>query len=126
MAPKKANGKAFNGDNVKAADNKGKPTKKNESSDAGHGSKKRKAQDEPTKPVAKASRRSARGPAAQPADPVKLINFLLSNNALPFCRPKNETEDIESRGKQIRTYSLGDFTPFEELVCALILSRPIR
>ena len=88
-------------------------------------SKKRKAQDGALKKPAKASRRSSRGAASQPIDHVKLINFLLSPEAVPLCRPKDETSDLEARGKDTRAYSISAFTPFEELECALILSRPI-
>ena len=74
---------------------------------------------------AKAPRRSARGaPASQP-DPVNFIKYLLSPASLDSCRPKDEIEDIKNRGSDLRTYSASDFTPFEELICAVILSRPI-
>ncbi|KAG8526972.1 uncharacterized protein KY384_008401 [Bacidia gigantensis] len=87
--------------------------------------KKRKAKDDPARGNAKSARHSSRGAAPTIVDPVKLINYLLSPEALPFCRPKDEGADIEARGKQIRVYSESTFTPFEELECALILSRPI-
>ncbi|KAL8921281.1 MAG: hypothetical protein Q9172_004107 [Xanthocarpia lactea] len=76
---------------------------------------------------AKAPRRSARSAAAQiQPDPVRLINHLLSPNSLDSCRPKDEIEDIKSRGRSdLRTYSSSTFSPFEELMCAVILSRPI-
>lgn len=54
----------------------------------------------------------------------QLLKFLLSPSALPVCRPDDETEDIETRGKDIKTYAQL-LTPFEELLCAVILSRPI-
>lgn len=74
---------------------------------------------------AKAPRRSARGATQTEPDVVKLINYLLSPASLNTCRPKDETEDIKARGDHLRTYSSSTFTPFEELICAVILSRPI-
>ena len=73
----------------------------------------------------KAPRRSARGAASAPVDAVKILQFLLSPSSLDLCRPKDEIEDLKARGPEIRTYSTSTFTPFEELVCAVILSRPI-
>ncbi|KAL2041475.1 hypothetical protein N7G274_005857 [Stereocaulon virgatum] len=71
------------------------------------------------------SRRSSRGGPTTPVDTVKLLNYLLSPSSLSLCRPKDETEDLKTRGANARAYSTSTFTPFEELVCALILSRPI-
>ena len=88
-------------------------------------SRKRKAQDDTTKRPSKASRRSSRSGPVAPVDPLKLINYLLSPDSLPLCSPRDEFSDIESRGQAIRTYTTNPFTPFEELVCALVLSRPI-
>ena len=62
------------------------------------------------------------------ADQIMLLNFLLSPSSLPFARPKDETEDLKSRpngGAKTRTYAASPFTPFEEILNALILSRPI-
>ena len=91
---------------------------------ANSASKKRKtppsSSDEPRK-----ARRSARGISSTPVDPIKLLNYLLSPSSLDLCRPKDEIEDLKNRGSNTRTYSTSTFTPFEELVCALILSRPI-
>ena len=74
----------------------------------------------------KASRRSARsaGPSA-PVDVVKMLKFLLSPSSLDLSRPKDESEDVKTRGPETRTYCTSTFTPFEEIVCAVILSRPI-
>lgn len=74
----------------------------------------------------KAPRRSARSAAPPaPVDVVKMLQFLLSPSSLDLCRPTDEIEDLKTRGPEIRTYSTSTFTPFEELVCAVILSRPI-
>ncbi|KAL9125317.1 MAG: hypothetical protein Q9217_005463 [Psora testacea] len=88
-------------------------------------SKKRKAQDSTAKEPSKAARKSSRGAPSEPVDPVRLINYFLSPDSLALCRPKDESSDLENRGKGTRAYSTSIFTPFEELVCALILSRPI-
>ena len=82
--------------------------------------RKAKTSDEPSK----APRRSARGAPKSSVDPAKMINFLLSSDSVDLCRPKDEIEDLKNRG-DIRTYSSSVFSPFEELICAVILSRPI-
>ncbi|KAL8703430.1 MAG: hypothetical protein Q9201_003401 [Fulgogasparrea decipioides] len=74
---------------------------------------------------AKASRRSARGAPAHQPDSLRLIKYLLSPESLDSCRPKDEIEDVQKRGEDLRTYSSSTFSPFEELICAVILSRPI-
>ena len=87
-------------------------------------SKKRKA-DDTTKEPSKASRQSSRNaPKAQPSHQ-QMLNYLLSSAAADMCRPEDEIKDIESRGKDLRTYSHTALTPFEELLCAIVLSRPI-
>ncbi|KAL9135136.1 MAG: hypothetical protein Q9175_003673 [Cornicularia normoerica] len=74
----------------------------------------------------KVPRRSARSAAsAAPVDVGKMLQFLLSPSSLDLCRPKDEIEDLKTRRPESRTYSTSTFTPFEELVCAVILSRPI-
>ena len=83
--------------------------------------RKAKTTDEPSK----APRRSSRGVQQTPTDPVQMLKFLLSAKSLDLCRPKDEIEDLKSRGPDTRTYSSSSFSPFEELLCAVILSRPI-
>jgi hypothetical protein len=71
----------------------------------------------------KAARRSGRvAPKSQPSQK-QLLNFLVSKEAEDLCRPDEERADIKSRGN-ITTYS-SVMNPFEELLCAVILSRPI-
>ncbi len=96
-------------------------TKTNDAAQTDRVSRKRKApaSSEPDK----APRRSVR--SAAPVDAVKILQFLLSTSSLDLCRPKEEIEDMKTRGPETRTYSTSPFTPFEELVCAVILSRPI-
>lgn len=56
--------------------------------------------------------------------PEQILRFLLSEAALEVCRPEDELEDLSKRGKDITTYAQL-LSPFEELLCAVVLSRPI-
>ena len=96
----------------------------------GNKDKKRKAGSQASGAPAKSARRSER--SAQPAslseeEQCKILNYLLSPAALDHSRPKDEKKDVETRGgdKDVRTYSVSKFTPLEELISAMILSRPI-
>ncbi|KAL9611214.1 MAG: hypothetical protein Q9167_004128 [Letrouitia subvulpina] len=80
---------------------------------------------ESNEPPPKAPRRSARGAQTATIDPTQMTKFLLSPSSLDLCRPKDEIEDVKNRGPQLQTYASSTFSPFEELVCAIILSRPI-
>ncbi|KIW07366.1 uncharacterized protein PV09_02212 [Verruconis gallopava] len=53
--------------------------------------------------------------------------YLLSPSALQLCRPKDESKELAEKGPSAdyRTYSGSVLTPFEELLSAVILSRPI-
>lgn len=82
--------------------------------------RKAKAKDEPSK----APRRSGRGAPQPSVEPAKILHFLLSPDSADLCRPKDEVEDIQKRG-EIKNYSSSALSPFEELLCAVILSRPI-
>ncbi|KAI9813133.1 MAG: hypothetical protein M1827_004354 [Pycnora praestabilis] len=73
----------------------------------------------------KAQRRSVRGAPKPSVSQIQMLKFLLSPAALDLCRPHDEIADLEKRGKDTRTYSASAFSPFEELLCAVILSRPI-
>lgn len=88
-------------------------------------SKKRKQEDLEGKSEAskKSSRRSARGTTANRPSQQQLLTFLISDKAQEICRPEDETEDIKARG-DIKTYSSSVLSPFEELISAVILSRP--
>jgi len=86
-------------------------------------SKRKAISQDPT--PSKVARRSARSAPPQATDPTKILNFLLSPSALPLCRPKDETEALKADNSPHRTYASSTFSPFEELVCAVILSRPI-
>ncbi|MCJ1242999.1 hypothetical protein MMC30_000195 [Trapelia coarctata] len=85
---------------------------------------KRKAESHDPTP-SKAPRRSARSAPPRVTDPTKLLNFLLSPSALPLSRPKDESEALKADNPTQKTYASSTFTPFEELVSAVILSRPI-
>lgn len=72
----------------------------------------------------KAARRTGRSaPKPQPSQQ-QLLRFLLSDEAAALSRPDDETTALEST-KTLRTYSSSVLNPFEELLCAVILSRPI-
>ena len=77
----------------------------------------------------KAPRRSARGQPAKSVEHAALIKFLLSEEAVHFSQPHDELDAVKEHGndKNYRTYSsgAGEFSAFEELMCAVILSRPI-
>lgn len=71
----------------------------------------------------KAPRRSGRGASKVEPTRQQLLDYMLSEPAQDLCCPEEERDDIQSRGK-IRTYT-SVLNPFEELLCAVILSRPI-
>lgn len=87
---------------------------------ANSGSKRKQpaTKDEPKK----ASRRSGRGVAKAGLDPAQLISFLLSQKATDICRPKHE-QGVDA--SDVTYTSDVPMSPFEELLCAVILSRPI-
>ena len=91
--------------------------------------KKRKAGAQSSDAPAKAQRRSGRSNTTSTSadDQIKLLNFLLSPSCLALTRPADEREYVESNGgdSKVRTYSASELTPLEELISAMILSRPI-
>jgi hypothetical protein len=86
-------------------------------------SKKRKVESE-TDSSSKSSRRSGRGPSKGQPSREQLYNFLLSKEAEDLSRPQDEKDALEENA-DLKTYSTSVFTPFEELICAIVLSRPI-
>lgn len=58
------------------------------------------------------------------AKPAQVLTYLLSATALEICLPPDEFSAITSTSPSPRTYS-DLLSPFEELLCAVILSRPI-
>ncbi|GAB7349271.1 hypothetical protein MBLNU459_g8419t1 [Dothideomycetes sp. NU459] len=97
------------------------PDPKEESKPADKSSKKRKVD----KPKIEGERKSGRSaPKTQPTQE-KLLNYLLSDAAESLCRSQDEADDIETRGADIKTYASTALSPFEDLLCAVVLSRPI-
>ncbi|SMQ50093.1 unnamed protein product [Zymoseptoria tritici ST99CH_3D7] len=88
-------------------------------------SKKRKHAPTKSEQPSKASRKSGRGGTKSQPTHEQLLNYLLSSEAEELCRPDDESQDLKSRPKSFRTYSTAVMNPFEELLCAVILSRPI-
>ncbi|KAH0339760.1 hypothetical protein KCU81_g7122, partial [Aureobasidium melanogenum] len=76
-------------------------------------------------PPREGERRSGRG--AQKAAPTteQLLNYLLSPASTELCRPDDESSVVESQGADFKTYSSSALSAFEELICAVVLSRPI-
>jgi len=70
-------------------------------------------------------RKSERGAKQAAATKAQILNYLLSDAALDLCRPDDEAEEILKAGSSIKTYSASVLSPFEELLCAVVLSRPI-
>ncbi len=72
----------------------------------------------------KGARKSGRGAAKTAPSSQQLLTFMLSPEAEELCRPEEESEDVKDRG-EVKTYSGSVMNPFEELLCAVVLSRPI-
>ena len=105
--------------NTEPAKSDTKPEKKSETSE-----RKRKQPGTSQAGPEKAQRRSTR--AAQKPEPKQIIRFLLSEDAIETCRPEDENRELKSKdASKVKTYSASEFTPFEELLSAAILSRPI-
>ncbi|KAF2127935.1 hypothetical protein P153DRAFT_319037 [Dothidotthia symphoricarpi CBS 119687] len=75
-------------------------------------------QDEPTTPSIAPSE-----PRRKDASSTQILNFLLSDAALEWCRPEEENKDVQ-RNNNLITYSQF-LSPFEELLCAVVMSRSI-
>lgn len=61
------------------------------------------------------------------ADPVTILRFLLSPSSLPLTAPQDSLPPSSSSPspEKARTYATTPLTPFEELLSAVVLSRPI-
>ena len=119
MPPKKARGNqgATKEDNTKA-----EPETKKEIPKAAP-QKRKQAPQSQTGPE-KAPRRSGRG-ASKPSSQ-QTLRFLLSPDAINLCRSQDETKDLEKNdGSPIKTYAASELSPFEELLSAVVFSRPI-
>ena len=82
----------------------------------------------PKKEPRQGSRTSSRTAGASSfATSRQLLNFLLSKDSLPYCFPEDELKAARS-DKNLRTYSLtspGEFSAFEQLLIAHLLSKPL-
>ncbi|PSN67307.1 hypothetical protein BS50DRAFT_463689, partial [Corynespora cassiicola Philippines] len=54
----------------------------------------------------------------------QVVKFLLSDAATKLCRPDDEIKDLQDWDEDTTTYS-NLLSPFQELLCAVILSRPV-
>jgi len=75
----------------------------------------------------RASGRTAGGGTGKDATSKQVLNFLLSADSIPYCFPSDELDAARS-GKFKKTYSLTPpslFTPFEHLITASLLSKPL-
>ena len=75
----------------------------------------------------RASGRTAGGGTGKDATSKQILNFLLSADSIPYCFPSDERDAARS-GKFKKTYSLTPpslFTPFEHLITASLLSKPL-
>lgn len=73
------------------------------------------------------SNKAARHSSETKSKSATILQYLLRPAALELCRPNDESKALaESKDKaNLRTYSSSTLTPFEELLCAAVLSRPI-
>lgn len=97
-----------------------------DSGDEAHAGQKRKSppKDALEPPPSKAPRQAS---SSTSVSSKKLLNFLLSAKALPYCFPEEELQAAKSSSKY-KSYSLSSptsFTPFEHLMCAHLLSKPL-
>ena len=135
MAPRKAqaNGTGHENSAIGSLDPPTKTSKQDIDLKKGEskGSKgtKRKKESQTSDAPSKAPRRSVRSEPTTLSkhEQIKLLNFLLSRESLAYTRPTDEVKDVEARGgdSKVRTYALSEFSPLEELISAMILSRPI-
>ncbi|KAI9720431.1 MAG: hypothetical protein M1812_002937 [Candelaria pacifica] len=78
-------------------------------------------------PPQEPSRHSVRSAPKPPITQTQILKFLLTQEAISLLLSSDESTDLQNRGPDLITYSgnLNTLTPFQELVCAVILSRPI-
>lgn len=94
--------------------------------------KRRNPPAEPRQGVRKSARREA---STHKPSPAQLLKYMLSKEAEDLCRPDDEIKALQaaqespdgkhSSQSELVTYTSGVFNPFQELVCAVVLSRPI-
>ncbi|KAH0837666.1 hypothetical protein FOPE_05133 [Fonsecaea pedrosoi] len=108
-----------------------KPEHKEPNEDSAHAGQKRK--DPPTdssqsEADTKVPRQGPPRNTETAASPKQLLKFLLSGPAMPYCFPADELDDARRTAKGYKSYSLtspASFTPFEHLLCAHMLSKPL-
>lgn len=73
------------------------------------------------------TRKSARGASKAEPSPEQLLKYMLSVEAAELCRPEDESRDLAQRKdpQKVVTYTSSVLNPYQELVCAVVLSRPI-
>jgi hypothetical protein len=89
--------------------------------------KRKKSPTSQSTPVKSARHSNSKDISAQSTQ-LQLLQYLLSPSALSLTRPHDESSALISAPKtHLRTYSAttGTLTPFEELLSAVILSRPV-
>lgn len=143
MPPKKATQKDVPSRNRKQEDatedekanGKDQPTEQ-DGKDSEHAGSKRKspptnasADKPPKKEARQGSRSSSRtaGDAGRDVSSRQVLNFLLSKDSIEYCYPEDELKAARS-GKFKKCYSLTPpslFTPFEHLITAHLLSKPL-
>ena len=69
-------------------------------------------------------RKSARTAPKVEASSQQLLKCLLSKDAQNICCPEDEARDLETT-KTLVSYTRSALSPFQELLCAVVLSRPI-
>lgn len=107
-----------------AAEEKGTEKATKEQKPASNKRKKGAETQAPKKDPRKGTRApSGRNAKATPSQQ-QLLTYLLSKEAEEFVRPEDEKEDIK-KSANLRTYTSSQLSPFEELMAAVILSRPI-
>lgn len=121
---------------VSTKDPKQEPPDQNENEETAQVGQKRKSpptsasKDKPPKKEPRQGSGGSSHPANGGGEEVtskQVLNFLLSKDALPYCFPADELNAAQS-GKFKKCYSLTPpnlFTPFEHLVTASLLSKPL-
>ncbi|CAK3887169.1 Hypothetical predicted protein [Lecanosticta acicola] len=100
------------------SDKSSEPSSKKRKNAAGSAKPKKEPRVGTRTPSARNSRSSSQ-PSQQ-----QILVYLLSQEAEEFVRPDDEKEDLK-KDANLRTYTSSLLSPFEELMCAVILSRPI-
>ena len=81
---------------------------------------------QPPKTQREGTRKSSRTTKSQPSQ-LQLLKYMLSYDCESLCRPEDEQKAPHSAkpSNDMVTYTSGVMSPFQELTCAVVLSRPI-